>query len=73
MRGCHRCAEMEKRLEQAALEHWNAIHQSQSTGSHEQDAEAMVRLIATTKAAMDEAQKLYDGHLATAHPESKTE
>ena len=68
MQGCSRCSELEKRLEQAALEHWNAIHQAQ--GSPNPDA--IARMIAETKAAMDEAQASYDEHVASTHLESRT-
>ena len=68
MQGCDRCAEMEKRLERAALEHWNAIHQAQAS----LNPDAIAQMIAETKAAMDEAQALYDEHVASAHLESRT-
>lgn len=72
MHGCQRCAEIEQLLERTAFEHWNVIHHYQGTADPTPDPDMIAKLLAQTKTAMDEAQALYDQHLAVAHPESKT-
>lgn len=71
MRGCHRCTEIEQLLERTASEHWNAIHRYQGVTNPGKDPDTVARILAGTKAAMDQAQALYDQHLAAEHPESK--
>lgn len=71
MRGCNRCAELEGLLETTALEHWNVIHRYRGSAEAEKDPSTVAQLLHDTKAAMDEAQALYDKHLAEAHAESK--
>jgi hypothetical protein len=71
MRACSRCNEIEQLLERTAREHWNVIHHYRGT-SQEVDRDTVARLLAATKAAMDEAQELYNQHLAESHPKAKS-
>lgn len=71
MRTCSRCDEIEQLLERTAREHWNVIHHYRE--GQDVDRETIARLLAATKAAMDEAQELYNQHLAEAHPKAKPE
>lgn len=70
MRACSRCNEIEQLLERTAREHWNVIHHYRGK-SQEIDRDTIARLLDATKAAMDEAQELYNQHLVEAHPQAK--
>jgi len=68
MRGCSRCEEFERLMEEAAREHWDVIHRYREALASEQDRPAGDDLLRSSKAAMDEAEQRYHEHLATAHP-----
>lgn len=71
MHNCNRCNEIEQLLERTAREHWNVIHHYRGQ-SQEIDRDTVARLLTETKAAMDEAQNLYNQHLAEVHPKAKS-
>lgn len=70
MPACSRCNEIEHLLERTAREHWNVIHHYRGK-NQDIDRDTIDRLLAATKAAMDEAQEIYNQHLADAHPKAK--
>ena len=67
MRGCSRCEEFERLMEEAAREHWDVIHRYREALASEQDHPAVEDLLRSSKAAMDQAELRYHEHLATAH------
>ena len=67
MRGCSRCEEFERLMEEAAREHWDIIHRYREALASEQDRPAAEDLLRSSKAAMDEAEQRYHEHLAAAH------
>jgi hypothetical protein len=70
MRACDRCNEIEQLLERTAREHWNVIHHYRGK-SQDIERDIVARLLTATKAAMDEAQELYNQHVAEVHPKPR--
>ena len=64
MHGCAQCAELEALLEKTAVEYWNVIHKYRGAPESEKDPSAVTQLMSAAKAAMDNAQQLYNEHLA---------
>ena len=70
MRGCSRCEEFERLMEEAAREHWDVIHRYREALASETDrplGPAAEDLLRSSKAAMDEAEQRYNEHLGHPH------
>ena len=73
MQNCSACAQLEQMLESTAKEHWNVIHKYRSADPSVRDSSGVEQLLAQTKAAIDEAQRRYEEHLALSHAKPQGE
>ena len=69
MRGCTKCAELEKLLETTADEHWALVLRASNEAEPEQ-AKAAKPQVRAAKLAADEALAQYKSHRETAHSQA---
>lgn len=68
MRGCPKCKELSEDLEKLIIKYWVAVDNNKelvATHADKPDAETME---CTTRAAMEDARKVLEDHMKSAHP-----
>jgi len=73
MLNCKRCAEIELLLEKLSITHWEAAQRFGSLNENDPQKQWAGDALRAAKDAADEAQRLYNEHLASAHPRSAGE